>query len=86
MDYNKDLLASSIEQEVLAAYLSIRQPNAMPGMAFVEECKTTRDIQDDLSATLEIADSVIVEYMLRAGYVLKVDESGQPVWLVYRMR
>lgn len=81
-----DAIRKILEEEVLAAYLSIRRPNAMPGMTFVEECKTTRDIQDDLSATLNIADDTIVRYMLKMGFVLKVDESGQPIWLIYRMR
>lgn len=82
----KELKANKTEKAVLDSYFSIRQPNGMEGISMMQEHKTTQDIQDDLRTTLEIADDVIVDYMLQTGFILKPDEDGSVVWNIYRMR
>ncbi|MCH3994294.1 MAG: hypothetical protein LKE54_04455 [Prevotella sp.] len=79
--------ATKSEEQVLDSYFSTRANNSnVNGMVYFEEDKTTTEIQDDLQPILEIKDSVIVDYMLKNGYVLKTREDGSPFWMIYRMK
>lgn len=78
--------ANAIEAAVLESYFSTRQHTFRKEFNPVEERKTTQQIQDDLLPTLRIADEVIVDYMLKRGFLLIQDEDGSPVWSMWRLR
>ncbi len=79
--------ATRSEEQVLDSYFSTRASNFDQGeVAYFEEDKTTTEIQDDLQPILDIKDSVIVDYMLKNGYVLKTLKDGSSVWMVFRMK
>jgi len=82
----KQLKASDIEKAVLDSYFSTRQTVYDQNMSLIEERKTTLQVMDDLSPILTIEDSVIVDYMLWAGYMLIQDGDGSPVWQMWRLR
>lgn len=82
----KQLKASDIEKAVLDSYFSTRQTVYDQHMSLIEERKTTLQVMDDLLPILTIEDSVIVDYMLWAGYMLIQDEDGSPVWQIWRLR
>ncbi len=73
---------------VLDAYFSCRTPNDDASMSgtYVEERKTTQEIQDELLPTMGIGKDEIVVYMAEHGYVLTAGEDGSPVWNIYRLR
>lgn len=82
----KQLKASDVEKVVLDSYFSTRQTVYDQNMSLIEERKTTLQVMDDLSPILTIEDSVIVDYMLWAGYMLIQDDDGSPVWQIWRLR
>ena len=74
-----------IEQVILDAYFSTRNPNGTMLNSVVDD-KTTQDIIDDLQKTLAVTDEDVVKYMVLHGYMLTNAEDGSPVWRIYRMR
>ena len=82
----RELKASDIEKAVLDSYFSTRQTGYDQNMSLIEERKTTLQVMDDLSPILTIEDSVIVDYMLWAGYMLIQEDDGSPVWQMWRLR
>lgn len=82
----RELKASDIEKAVLDSYFSTRQTVYDQNMSLIEERKTTLQVMDDLSPILTIEDSVIVDYMLQAGYMLIQEDDGSPVWQIWRLR
>lgn len=85
MAKEKELKASDIERAVLDSYFSTRMAVYDQNLSLVEERKTTLQVMDDLLPILAIEDSVIVDYMLWAGYLLVQDEDGSPIWQLWRM-
>ena len=86
MAKKEEYKANAIEAAVLESYFSTRQQTFRKEFNPVEERKTTQQIQDDLLPTLMIADEVIVDYMLKRGFLLIQDEDGSPVWRMWRLR
>lgn len=80
------LMASVIEKAVLDSYFSTRQNVYDRNLPLVEERKTTQQVMDDLIPVLGMEDSVIVDYMLKAGFQLVQDEDGSPVWQMWRLK
>lgn len=75
-----------ITQVVLDSYFSTRMPNAMEGMTFAMDDKTTQQIIDELTPTLLLSDQSVVEYMVKHDYFLVTAQDGSLVWRIYRMR
>lgn len=75
-----------ITNVVLDSYFSIRMPNAMEDMTFAMDDKTTQQIIDEHTPTLQISDQSVVEYMVKHDYCLVTAQDGSLVWRIYRMR
>ena len=83
---NNEYRADDVQQKVLDAYFSVRWANGSDMKMYALERKTTAQIHEELIATLDIDDDIIVDYMIKGGFVLAPDDDGSPIWQIYRLR
>lgn len=72
---------------LLDAYFQFRSPLPVGGggIKYIEDCKTTADIIDDLREMDTVTPEALVLYMQRKGYGYKTDADGQVKWAIWRM-
>ena len=73
----------SVEKQVLIEYLMAFLPADQADSEGVI-LKSTQDIQDDLSDTIELSLNDIASMMRETGYHIHVDEDHHPKWMMIR--
>lgn len=72
-----------ILQKILDAYFTFRQP--LPCDGYINQPRTTEEIQDDLAAMMDISKMDIMNYMTEHGYNPMSEQDGTVKWAIWRM-
>jgi hypothetical protein len=75
------LMAGFVEQ-LLDSYFTFR--DSLPQAGFIQENKTTRQIQDELQAMYGVTADEVVEYMLSHGFGTTTEQDGTVCWAIFR--
>ena len=68
---------------LLDNYFATRDNHASAG--FIEDYKTTQDIQDELEPMYHVERGEIVGYLVEHGYGMKTHPDGTVRWAIWRM-
>lgn len=69
-------------QQLLDSYFLFRRP--LPEDGFIQENKTTQQIQDDLEPMYSVTTGEIVAYMTDHDYSPTTEQDGSVAWAVWR--
>ena len=70
-------------QQLLDSYFMFR--DCLPKDGFIQENKTTQQIQDELEPMYSVTTGEIVGYMLEHDYQPTTEQDGTVVWAIWRM-
>ena len=70
-------------EQLLETYMQFR--DNLPHDGYVEEHKTTLEIQDDLAPMLYVSEEKIVKFMLSHDYNMTTEADGTVRWAIWRM-
>jgi len=70
-------------QQLLDGYFTFR--TNLPEKGYLQENKTTQQIQDELQSMYTVAAGDIVGYMLEHGYSTTTEQDGTVIWAIWRM-
>ena len=68
--------------QLLDSYFMFR--NSLPRDGYIQENKTTQQIQDELEPMYSVTSGEIVGYMLEHGYATTTEQDGTVTWAVWR--
>ena len=68
---------------LLDNYFATRDNHACAG--FIEDYKTTQDIQDELEPMFHVLRAEIVGWLVKHGYGMMTDPDGTVKWAIWRM-
>lgn len=71
-----------LRQSLLDSYFQFRSP--LPSDGFIQEYKTTLQIQDELESMMHVGGLDIVEYMDDHEYSFTTEQDGTVVWAIWR--
>lgn len=57
----------------------------LPGAGYIEDYKTTQDIQDELEPMYHVTRGEIIGYLVEHGYGMMTDPDGTVRWAIWRM-
>ena len=69
-------------QELLDSYFMFR--TCLPKDGFIQENKTTQQIQDELEPMYSVTTGEIVGYMLEHDYSTTTEQDGTVTWAIWR--
>ena len=69
-------------RSLLDSYFQFRSP--LPYYGFIQENKTTLQIQGELEPMLHVGGLDIVEYMDEHDYSFTTEQNGSVVWAIWR--
>ena len=69
-------------QQLLDSYFTFR--DNLPKDGFIQENKTTQQIQDELEPMFSVTTGEIVEYMLEHDYSPTTEQDGTVTWAIWR--
>ncbi|MBQ8467718.1 MAG: hypothetical protein IJ546_08515 [Prevotella sp.] len=69
-------------QKLLDSYFMFR--DCLPKDGFIQENKTTQQIQDELEPMYSVTTGEIVGYMLEHDYQPTTEQDGTVVWAIWR--
>ena len=69
-------------QKLLDSYFMFR--DCLPKVGYIQENKTTQQIQDELEPMYSVTTGEIVGYMLEHGYATTTEQDGTVTWAVWR--
>lgn len=69
-------------QQLLDSYFLFRRP--LPEEGYIQENKTTQQIQDELEPMYSVATGEIVGYMLEHDYSPTTEQDGTVAWAIWR--
>ena len=69
-------------QQLLDSYFMFR--DCLPKDGFIQENKTTQQIQDELEPMYSVTTGEIVGYMLEHDYQPTTEQDGTVVWAIWR--
>ncbi|MBQ7181350.1 MAG: hypothetical protein IJR87_08670 [Bacteroidaceae bacterium] len=69
-------------RQLLNSYFQFRSP--LPGDGYIQENKTTLQIQDELEPMMHVSGLDIVEYMDDHDYSFITEQDGTVSWAVWR--
>ena len=81
---NKDRDAQKREfaRQLLDSYFMFR--DNLPREGYIQENKTTQQIQDELSPMMLLSTDDVVQYMLDHDYQMTTEQDGTVSWAVWR--
>lgn len=71
-----------LKQKLLDSYFQFRSPLAESG--YIQENKTTLQIQDELASMMHVGDLDIVEYLDDHDYSFITEQDGTVSWAIWR--
>lgn len=71
------------KKDILDAYFHFRRP--MPENGYVQQNRSTLEIQDDMAPMVYISINEIVEYMSDNEYAPTTEQDGTVRWAIWRM-
>jgi len=71
-----------LTMNLLDSYFMFRQN--LPGEGYIQENKTTLQVQDELEPMMHVGGLDIVEYMDDHGYSFTTEQDGTVVWAIWR--
>lgn len=77
-----DELQKQFVENLLDSYFLFRRP--LPEAGFIQENKTTQQIQDELEPMYTVTTGNIVGYMLNHSYSTTTEQDGTVVWAIWR--
>ena len=69
-------------QQLLDSYFMFR--DCLPKNGFIQENKTSQQIQDELEPMYSVTTGEIVGYMLEHDYSTTTEQDGTVVWAIWR--
>lgn len=69
-------------QQLLDSYFMFRE--SLPKEGFIQENKTTQQIQDELEPMYTVTTGSIVDYMVEHDYSTTTEQDGTVVWAIWR--
>lgn len=70
-------------RQLLVSYFTFR--NNLPKDGFIQENKTTQQIQDELEPMFSVTTGEIVGYMLEHDYSPTTEQDGTVTWAIWRL-
>ena len=77
----KEDVRKMMRRKVLDAYFALRRP--MPEDGYIQQVRTTEEIQDDMVSMMDISKDEIIEYMTEQGYEPTTDKDGTVKWAIW---
>lgn len=71
-----------LKQKLLDSYFQFRSP--LPSDGYIQENKTTQQIQDELDSMMHVVGLDIVEYMDNHDYSFITEQDGTVSWAIWR--
>lgn len=71
------------KKEILNAYFGFRKP--LPENGYIQQNRSTVEIQDDLAPMVWLEVDEIVEYMSNNDYAPTTEQDGTVRWAIWRM-
>lgn len=68
--------------QLLNSYFLFRRP--LPDDGFIQENKTTQQIQDELEPMFSVTSGEIVGWMLEHEYSCTTEQDGTVIWAIWR--
>lgn len=81
-DFNNDDLDRQFVEGLLDSYFMFRA--SMPKAGYIQENKTTQQIQDDLSSMYPLTTGDIVGYMMKHEFGYFSEPDGTVSWAIWR--
>lgn len=78
----EEVLKEAFVQQLLDSYFQFRE--ILPADGYIQENKTTLQIQDELMPMYNVATVDIVRYMLEHGYTTATEPDGTVAWAIWR--
>lgn len=78
----KQQLELDIKRKLLDSYFQFRSP--LPTEGYIQENKTTLEIQDELEAMMHVGGLDVVEYMDNHDYGFITERDGTVRWAIWR--
>lgn len=69
-------------QQLLDSYFTFRKN--LPEQGYIQENKTSQQIQDELEPMYSVTTGEIVDYMLEHDYSTTTEQDGTVAWAVWR--
>lgn len=82
-EHDRDAQKREFAKQLLNSYFMFRQN--LPGEGYIQENKTTQQIQDELEPMYSVTTDEIVGYMLEHDYSTNTEQDGTVVWAIWRM-
>lgn len=82
IDNHKDDMEERFVEELLGSYFTFRK--SMPEAGYIQENRTTQQIQDDLSSMYPLTTGDIVGYMVKHEYNYFSEPDGTVAWAIWR--
>ena len=81
-EQDRDAQKREFAQQLLDSYFMFR--DCLPKDGFIQENKTTQQIQDELEPMYSVTTGEIVGYMLEHDYQPTTEQDGTVVWAIWR--
>ena len=79
----KEINQDEFVQQLLDSYFTLRKN--LPADGYIQENKTTRQIQDELTPMYGVTTMEIIRYMMEHDYSTTTEQDGTVTWAVWRM-
>ena len=81
-DQDRDAQKREFVQQLLDSYFMFR--DCLPRDGYIQENKTSQQIQDELEPMYSVTTGEIVGYMLGHDYQPTTEQDGTVVWAIWR--